>query len=346
MIITRAPLRISFAGGGTDIPQFYEQWPPGAVVSTAINKYVYVTLSEKFNKKVSVRYCIHENVDSARDLKHCLVREALLKYGILNNVEIVIISEAPARGSGLGASSSLAVALCAALECFTQKKLILTKNIAYKYYLAEMASYLEIDLVKSPIGKQDQYASAFGGLNLMRFKKAKCEVIPFELQSFIDRIESYSMLFYLDMEHEYSDSGNFMQRILKDQIHEIEKKKSTYQLHRDNALQLWESMQYGQIECFAGHVNENWRIKKTLHPNMSNSKIDDFMNRAYANGAIAAKVCGAGGGGFAYFMVPPKMQDFLRKEFCDYEELPCSFNEKGVEIIYRDNARIANFYEN
>ena len=156
-------MRISFAGGGTDMPEFYENYGPGVVVSTAIDRYVYVTVNEKFDGKVSVRYSAHENADKVFELKHALIREALLHYGVREAVEVVIASEVPARGSGLGASSSMLVALCLALEKFAGKTFPM-QNLAgsEKKQLAETAAKIEIEVCKSPIGKQDHFAAAFG----------------------------------------------------------------------------------------------------------------------------------------------------------------------------------------
>lgn len=335
MIIARAPLRISFSGGGTDIPAFYENYGGGAVVSTSINRYVYVTVNEKFDGKVSVRYRVHENVDRAEDIKHPLIREALLAYDIHSNIEIVVISEVPARGSGLGASSALAVALCAALERF-KGNLLDYRIRENREIVAECAAKIEIQKVGSPIGKQDHAASAVGGLNLIEFSDRGTRYTQFD-SAFSEEIESHSMLYYIDMEHEYNPKeGSFVQRILNDQISEIEEKKSTYALQRHNAYELWSNMKYEVIERFMDHINENWRLKKSLHGSISNDTIDSFMQKAFGAGAIAAKVCGAGGGGFVYLMVPPPMRDDVRSEMSEHSELRFEFDKLGVQILFDD----------
>jgi len=338
MIIARAPLRISFAGGGTDIPQVYKSIGGGAVVSTSINRYIYVTVNKKFDGRVSVRYRIHENVDQVQELKHPLIREILLSYGIQDGIEIVIISEVPARGSGLGASSALGVALCICLERYTGG------NVLNPHYLASHAASVEINKVGSPIGKQDHYASALGGLNLLSFNpddSTNQQVFP--MNDFIEQIESQSMLFYLNMEHGYKggSSGHFVQRILKDQIADINNRKKAYELQRHNARELWENMQYEVIERFMDHINENWRLKKSLHRDISNSLIDRYIESAYREGATAAKVCGAGGGGFLYLLVPPDMQDSVRKVLNDLDELDFRFDQGGVKVIFEDKQNYA-----
>lgn len=344
MIITRSPLRISFAGGGTDIPAFYRNYGPGVVVSTAINRYVYVTLNEKFDGKVSVRYRVHEMAETAEELKHPLIRECLLEYGVHKGIEIVIVSEVPARGSGLGASSALACALCLALEKYVGPKII---SIDPKLYLAEKASFIEIDICGFPIGKQDHYASAIGGLNLFQFNDDdSVNFSRYEPDDFILELQNQSMLFYLDIEHQYYvETGhkdrNFVQTILRDQVREFPEKRKIHELQRDNAMQMWEHMKYGVIERFMDHVNENWRLKRTVHQNISNSTIDAVIARAYRAGATAAKVCGAGGGGFLYLIVPPSMQDEVRKELSEFNELRFEFEQNGTQCIFEDRKNYA-----
>lgn len=342
MIITRSPLRVSFSGGGTDIPAFYRDYGPGVVVSTSINRYVYVTLNKKFDGKVSVRYRVHEMTDSVYQLNHPLIRECLLAYGIEKGIELVIVSEVPARGSGLGASSALAVALCLALEKFTKEsRSQLHFGSNYKKALAAYAAHIEIAKVGSPIGKQDHYASAVGGLNLLKFNADESVIINrYEPDDFYHEIESQSMLFYLDIEHEYH-GGSFVQKILRDQVQMIPEKFKSYILQRDNALRMWEHMEYAVPERFIDHINENWRIKRSLHEDISNGTIDEYIKIAYASGATAAKVCGSGGGGFLYLMTPPSMQNNVREALNDLHELHFKFDQKGAECIFEEKEEYA-----
>jgi D-glycero-alpha-D-manno-heptose-7-phosphate kinase len=347
MIITRSPLRVSFAGGGTDIPAFYKKYEPGVVVSTSINRYVYVTVNQKFDGKVSVRYRVHEMVDSVSELKHPLIRECLLHYGIEKGIEIVISSEVPARGSGLGASSALACALCLALSRFVGEPLDEAVTNP-KNHIAGRAAYIEINKCFSPIGKQDHYASAFGGLNLIKFfADDSVEVTPYAEDDFYREIEAQSMLFYLDIEHEYhaaegdKTGRSFVQKILRDQVAEVDEKAHTHILQRDNALNLWANMEYAVPERFMDHINENWRLKRNVHQDISNKKIDAIVDRAYAAGATAAKVCGAGGGGFLYLMVPPSMQDSVREELSELNELKFGFEQKGTQCIFEEKENYA-----
>lgn len=353
MIITRSPLRVSFAGGGTDIPAFYVPYGPGVVVSTSINRYVYVTLNQKFDGKVSVRYRIHEMTDSVKELMHPLIREILNYYGVDNGIEIVIASEVPARGSGLGASSALAVALCLALERYTGRMTGDAVTVADRHLLASIAAQIEIGRVHSPIGKQDHYASAFGGFNKIEFHPSESvDVTPFVIDTdFLKELESQSMLFYMNIEHEYHtpaggeahhESRNFVQKILRDQVAEVHEKQKIHVLQRDNALRLWEHMEYSVPERFIDHINENWRLKRSVHNDISNSRIDAIVTRAYSKGATAAKVCGAGGGGFLYLVVPPSMQDDVRKELNELHELKFGFDDKGVECIFEEKKNYAH----
>lgn len=339
MIIVRSPLRISFAGGGTDIPAFYEKYGPGVVVSTSIDKHIYVTLSKKFDGKVSLRYRVHENRDSVDQLEHPLVREVLRHYGVKSGVEMTIISDAPASGSGLGASSALACALAAALERY------IGRDIQDKDAIASIAAKIEIDRVGSPIGKQDHYSSAFGGVNMFRFMPdGMVEREAFEGHDFISELSDQSMLFYLNIQHTYLDARtkerrrdtHFVQKILKEQVQDMDRQKKIYEMQRDNAVALWQHMAYEVPERFIDHVNENWRIKKSTHPEITNAKIEDVIARATAAGATAAKVCGAGGGGFVYFVVPPFMQQDVRRALSDLTELRFSFESRGTQVVFDD----------
>lgn len=355
MIITRSPLRVSFAGGGTDIPAFYVKHGPGCVVSTSINRYMYVTLNQKFDGKVSVRYRVHEMADSVREINHPLIRETLLHYGVTEGVEIVIASEVPARGSGLGASSAMAVALCLALERFTgvmpennidysesEDRFAFKKE--YKRSLAETASMIEIHKCGSPIGKQDHYASSFGGLNYFEFNSDESvRTESYVRNEFVDELESQSMLFYMNIEHEYHEhGGSFVHKILKDQVEQVDEKASIHRLNRDNAVQLWDHMNYAVMERFQDHVNENWRLKRRIHPSISGSEIDRIVESAYSSGATAAKVCGAGGGGFLYLIVPPSMQADVRKAMVGLPELSFRFDRHGASVIFCDTENYAS----
>lgn len=346
MIITRSPLRVSFAGGGTDIPAFYKKYGPGVVVSTAINRYVYVTVNQKFDGKVSVRYRVHEMVDHVSELKHPLIRECLKAFDIENGIEIVIASEVPARGSGLGASSALACALLMALERYTGRNKWIEGAMWWRKEIAEDAALIEIKKCHSPIGKQDHYASALGGLNILKFNADETvEVEPYPEDDFYREIESQSMLFYLDLEHEYhaGEGGrSFVQKILKDQVAEVDEKAKIHMLQRDNALALWEHMEYAVPERFIDHINENWRLKRTVHNDISNKAIDDIVTRAYAAGAVAAKVCGAGGGGFLYLVVPVSMQENVRMKLSELHELTFGFDRNGTQCIFEEKANYAH----
>ena len=312
------------------------------MVSTSIDKYLYVTFTQKFGKGVSVRYRNHESCDHVEDLAHNLIRETLLHYDIHDSVELVIISDVPASGSGLGASSALTCALVAVLERYKGQ------DAFDPAVIAEIASKIEIDKVGSPIGKQDQYASAFGGFNQIQFNEDdSVEVRNFESQDFINEIESQSMLFYLNIEHTYHSieknktvtDFKFVPKILREQVATIEKNKNIHRLQRDNAVNLWDHMKYEVPERFIDHVNENWRLKRSSHPEISSPEIDSIIQRAYKAGATAAKVCGAGGGGFVYFMVPHSMQDDVRKELSELHELKFKFEDRGVEVIFEDSQR-------
>lgn len=344
MIIARSPLRISFAGGGTDLPAFYEKYGPGAVVSTSIDKHVYVSIGRKFGGGVSLRYRVIENHQNASEIEHPLVREILKGFGVDDGVEIVISSDVPARGSGLGASSALACALVAALDRFTNSTPVEAKGEEgedYRAGIAERAAMFEIQKVGSPIGKQDHYSSSLGGVNFIQFNAdGSVNTEKFRAQDFVDEIEGQSMLFYLDIGHTYKDGPavrkdtKFVQKILHDQVLSMDRTHKVYELQRDNAIGLWKNMAYEVPERFIDHVNENWRLKRSTHPEISNQIIDAVIQKAYEAGATAAKVCGAGGGGFLYLMVPPYMQGDVRRALTGLQELRFGFDKTGVEVVF------------
>jgi len=232
-----------------------------------------------------------------------------------------------------------------ALEKFTRKSTCTTGRCdedPFRKFLAETAATIEIRDCGSPIGKQDHYASAIGGMNRLQFNSDESvDAKPFYGPEFADELESQSMLFYLNLEHEYHQDRGFVQKILKDQNEEMELKVDLHRLQRDNAIQLWEHMQYEVMERFQDHVNENWRLKRSVHPDISNGVIDSIVNKAYAAGAVAAKVCGAGGGGFIYAIVPPSMQDDVRSALAGLHELKFRFDRLGVQIIFEEDVEYA-----
>lgn len=329
MIIVRAPLRISFAGGGTDLSAFY-QVSPGRVISTAIDKYVYVVINPTpLTKRVVARYSTVEFVNHARELKNDRMREALLTLGIESNIEIGTFSHMHV-GTGLGGSSSFAVALMRGLYNCLGKKID-------KREAAEAACRLEIDLLKEPIGKQDQYAAAFGGLNTLQFNTdGRVDVDPVMLD-FRKRLdfESHLMLFFTGITRSASV-------VLSEQNANISSMIDTMKVMADSVFEFRDRLLAGDFRSMGTMLHEGWRRKKLLASKISNTVIDAMYDAGMNTGAWGGKVLGAGGGGCILFLVPHEKKNAVRDvlqrtalehHLTDFQEIPVRFVQSGVEII-------------
>ncbi|KKW19669.1 MAG: hypothetical protein UY63_C0008G0029 [Parcubacteria group bacterium GW2011_GWA2_51_10] len=331
MIIVRAPLRISFVGGGTDLAAFYRK-SPGRVISGAIDKYVYVTITRTPFQKVSVRYSIGELVDHPRELQHNRVREALLDLGIGSGIEISSFSQLPGQ-TGLASSSAFSVALIKGLHALLGKKLDPTA-------CAEGACRLEIDLVKEPIGKQDQYASAIGGLNVFQFdRNGSVSIEPVFLDyKHIIELENHLLLFFTGIVREASSVLLEQRKNTRDGSNVATLKKMADSVHafRDGLMAR-------DFKELGGILHEGWTRKKTLAGAVSNPVIDDLYKRALKRGAWGGKILGAGGGGCLLLFVDPNKKEQVAGELlsaakkhglADAAVIPFSFVQSGVEIIH------------
>jgi D-glycero-alpha-D-manno-heptose-7-phosphate kinase len=324
MIITRTPLRISFAGGGSDIRAFYRD-EPGAVLSTTINKYIHITVSKHWDHdRIRLAYSVTENVMCADELQHELVRQALLMTGIHSGIEITSISDIPSRGSGLGSSSAYTVGMLNALANY-KGEAVTNKN------LAKMACRIEIDNLGKPIGKQDQYACAIGGLHLIEFMPDENVVIHPVRLTMANRIELENrlMLFYTGLTRK-SDG------ILAKQSENTRNDKKT----RDNlramaniARQLKCELDEGNIDTLGFALLEGWERKKKLADGISNSIISDVMGKGIRAGALGGKVLGAGGGGFILFYAKPENHEAIR-EAVKMRQVPFRFDDRGTYVLY------------
>lgn len=329
MIISQTPLRISFVGGGTDMPSYYEN-TPGMVISTTIDKYLFVIINERFDDKIYINYMKKEIVNNVNEIEHELVREAMKMTGVLKGVEITMLADIPSTGSGLGSSSTLTVGLLNALYNYLGKQVTAEK-------LASEACQIEIDILKKPIGKQDQYIAAYGGVNKFIFKDdGTVESIPLNL-SRDNRIKlgSNILLHFTNITRKadtiLSDQKNNTQdnlallNSLVDLVGELE-----YEFSIDN----WDAL--GRL------LKQNWDIKKHLARGITMPEIDEMVEIALNNGAIGVKIAGAGGGGFLLSYVPRNEQDNFRKAMNNYMELPFMLEPFGSRIVYnmrRYNAR-------
>ena len=331
MIIVRAPLRISFVGGGTDLAAFYKK-SPGRVVSAAIDKYVYVTITRTPGKNVSVRYSATEIVEHPKMLKHDRAREMLLDAGIKDSVEISSFSQLPGQ-TGLASSSAFSVALVKGIHALQGKKLSPAN-------CASEACRLEIDLVGEPIGKQDQYASAHGGLNIIQFNQDESVDVEPILLDYRHKLElqDHLLLFFTGFTHSASS-------VLKEQQKNTKNRSTMETLSQmaDSVHNFADALRTRDYELMGSMVHEGWQKKKTLASTISNGRIDALYAAALKAGAWGGKLLGAGSGGCLLFFVAPEKRaevggalDRLsrKQKLEDAAVIPFSFVQNGVEIIH------------
>ena len=293
MIITRTPFRVSFAGGGSDLPSFYRRHE-GCVLSMTINKYMYVSIHPTFNRdETVVKYSQTEIVRDVRAVQHPIARQLLLDYGI-DGVEIVSTADVPA-GTGLSTSSAYTVGLIHALNAFRGK-------LCSQERIAREACELEIEKLGEPIGKQDQYGTAVGGLKFIRFKSDESvEVEPLAVsRQKLSELEGNLLLFYTGLTH---SAGEILQEQNKN-VAGADKKFQNLVKMTELAYELREAVVAGKLDDFGRILNENWLLKRELASQISNDKIGKYYDLAMANGALGGKLLGAGGGGFLLFYCP------------------------------------------
>jgi D-glycero-alpha-D-manno-heptose-7-phosphate kinase len=303
MIITQTPLRISFAGGGTDLPSYYRRFG-GAVVSTAIDKFVYINVNQKFDDRIRVSYSKTEEVDSVEQIQHKIVRAALESMSLRGGLEITSIADVPSSGTGLGSSSAFTVGLLLALNAYVSKYLSPGD-------LAGESCRVELDLCGEMIGKQDQYAVAYGGLNFIRFDSDDSVLVEPILcpGEDLQRLESCLVTFYtgktrpassiLTEQSERSGSDTKAQNLLR-RMTEL-------------AYFLRQELNSGHVEALGPILDEGWKLKREMHPDISDEAIDRWYAAAKGAGAIGGKLLGAGGGGFLTFFAPPERHEAIEQ---------------------------------
>lgn len=327
MIITRTPLRISLVGGGTDMAAYYHQANYGAVVSLGINKYVYVTFNLKFDGRTRVSYSEIETVNDPIDLKHELIRGAL-GYFQIKGLDITTIADIPGEGSGLGSSSALTVGLVLGLLKLTGKPINVDPG-----YFADMAYELEKTRCRHIVGKQDHYASAYGGLHYYQFNQDE-SVVAETLQlpeSTQHRLEQELLLFWTGRTRQAAP-------ILEDQWERF-KKGDWWMIEngdklRDLAVNLAEELRHGNVENIGSILHENWRLKKRLSHSISTPEIDELYEKAISAGASGGKLCGAGGGGFLLFYVKTGRGLDVEKAMGKLRRVPWKLSSRGATVIH------------
>jgi len=326
MIITRTPLRISFVGGGTDIREYY-QHSNGQVLSTGINKYVYVIVKKQLGiveNKYRINWSQIEFRDHIDEINHPIVREVLRKFNINYPIEITTISDIPA-GTGLGSSSSFAVGLIHAI-CALEG---LNKT---KYELASLAAEIEVDILGRSMGKQDHFAAAYGNLNIISFfSDEKVEISPviYDTKN-RDTLENNLLLFYSFVKRDAAE-------ILKSQISETRNKFDTLTQMKDLVAPLSLSLNKDQnIDDFGKILHQNWMLKKSITKDISNSTINKYYKKGIEAGALGGKLLGAGSGGFILFYIRPESRKGVLTALSDLYPLQIKFDQSGTRITYYD----------
>lgn len=324
MIICKTPLRMSFLGGGTDLPSFYRKYG-GMVVSTSIDKYVFVTINPKFDERLRLSYSITENVDKLDELKHPLVKAALKYRNVTGGIEITSIADIPSGGTGLGSSSSFTVGLLHVLSAYKGKFCSLEQ-------LADEACHIEIDLCGEPIGKQDQYAAAFGGLNVIEFyPDDNVRVTPVVCKlEYLRKFESQILCFYTGRTR---SASNILQeqssRSRDDQI-VIGALSAMKGLGWDFVKSLYD----GDYAAMGAILHEGWMLKRSISSNITDSEIDRYYDAARKEGAYGGKLLGAGGGGFLMIQAPLDRHDAITQALGELRRISLKFSNEGSRIIF------------
>jgi D-glycero-alpha-D-manno-heptose-7-phosphate kinase len=321
MIISQTPLRIGLLGGGTDLPGYYREHG-GRVLNCALDKYVYVIVKQRFDDDIYVNYSKKEIVSRVDDLEHELVREAMHMAGVVKGVEITTLADIPSGGgSGLGSSSAVTVGLLQALFAYQGRQVSAEE-------LAERACTIEIERCRKPIGKQDQYIAALGGIRDIRFGPGD-EVVAQELGiSAAERraLQQQIMLFYTGITRS-ADS------ILVEQRANIDSTRPQLDLLRDLAGLAADRLRSGDVDALGPAMRESWEAKRKLASGVSNDQIDVAVTRALEAGATGAKLTGAGGGGFLLVICPAEHQRAVRESLSGMRELPVSLDRLGSRIV-------------
>lgn len=324
MIISRTPLRVSFAGGGSDIPVYYRRFG-GAVVSTAINQFVYVTVNKKFDDKIRVSYSRTEEAKSVERVKHPLVREAMKLLKIHGGIEITSIADIPAKGTGLGSSSSFTVGLLHVLHAYAER-------YASAEQLARESCIIEIESCAEPIGKQDQYAAAFGGLNFIQFNpddSVSVEPIICNRKT-LEQIQERMLVFYTGVTRSASSILKHQQAALMEES----QKQTTMQKMVSLAHQLRGELQQNRVDSFGEIIHEGWCLKRNLVGGISSDIIDEWYSKARKAGAIGGKLLGAGAGGFFLFYAPPERHESIARALGKLRRMDFRFEMQGSRIIF------------
>lgn len=321
MIIVQTPLRVSLFGGGTDFPSYFRQ-EGGCVLTTAIDKYIFVTVKKRFDDLLRVGYTKTEMVNRVDDLQHELIRETLRMTGIDHGIEVTTMGDIPSAGSGLGSSSTVTVGSLQAIYT-------LLGEIVPADRLAREACEIEIDILGKPIGIQDQYIAAYGGLRLMEFHTdgtVSMEKIVLET-AHKRRLNENLLLFFTGTTRQAAS-------ILSEQVSNINARKLILRRMAEMAVIASNELSAGNIEAMGDLLHEAWMLKKQLASGISNGEIDALYDDARAAGALGGKITGAGGGGFLLLYCPHEKQEAVREALHCLQELPFKLESDGSKVIF------------
>jgi D-glycero-alpha-D-manno-heptose-7-phosphate kinase len=323
MIVSKTPLRMSFVGGGSDLPAFYRE-EVGAVLSTSIDKYMYICVNKKFDGRIRISYSRTEDVEKREMVEHPLVREALELVGIDSAIEIASMADIPSKGSGLGSSSTYTVGLLNALYAYLNQ-------FASKEKLASQACEIEIDRCGEPIGKQDQYAAAYGGLNLIRFHPDNSvSVDPVICKpSLLQEMEDSTLVFFTGRTRSASS-------VLANQSVAMRTADRRVLMRRmvQLAFEMKEQLESGTLEHFGDLLDENWRLKSQLTSGITDPQIDAWYASGMAHGALGGKLLGAGNGGFMMFYAPKERHAHITGALSELEPVKFRFDRAGAQIVF------------
>lgn len=324
MILTRTPFRVSFAGGGSDLPEFYRR-KAGAVVSCTIDKAMYIAIHPYFHDKIRIKYSRTEDVSSVAEIEHPIVRECLNLVGIERGMEIASFADVPA-GTGMGSSSAFTVGLLHAL--YARSGIAPTAE-----RLASTACEIELERVKAPIGKQDQYAAAFGGLNFVQFREnGSVEVQPLKCKvETRDALSQRLMLFYIGQEREASS-------ILTEQSRNMADKEKFHRVEEmvELAVELRAALEKGNLDSFGEILHRGWQLKRGVASGITNDVVESNYQRAREAGAEGGKLLGAGAGGFLLLSCRPEKQQQVLEALSDLRAMSIGLTEEGSQVLHND----------
>lgn len=322
MIIVQTPLRTSLFGGGTDFPAYYLE-QGGCVLTSAIDKYIFVIIKRRFDDKLRVGYTQTELVNTIDEIRHELIRESFRMTGINHGIELNTMGDIPSEGSGLGSSSTVTVGALHAMYAL-ERRLVTAEQ------LAREACHIEIEVLKKPIGIQDQYIAAFGGLRYFEFAPGTGQVTSqrVELDPATERQLNHNLLLF------YTGVARRADSILSEQQDNIKSRLAVLDEMKQLAKTAYRELRLGHVDAIGELLHESWLLKKSLASKISNNGLDDLYTSARSAGALGGKIAGAGGGGFLLLYCPPEHQEHLRARLSYLRELPFNLCQDGSKVVF------------